>query len=111
MWFSWWVLCLGAALGMLIFWSGLGGTIATPGSPLNRLVASIGTRNWLFCAAPLSFLCMMYMFIALIGTWRSSRRYTGWKGWRWLAWIGVLLMLYGLVRLVFILLIQLLFGA
>lgn len=110
LWFQVWIAGAGMALLMVIFWSGLGRAVATPGTPLHSFVLSIGVGKWMTLTSPLFGLCSIYMCMAMIGIWRSARRYKGPTVWRWAAWLAALGGLYLLVRVVLSVAVTLLFG-
>ncbi|MDR2726676.1 MAG: hypothetical protein LBC10_01630 [Deltaproteobacteria bacterium] len=104
LWLHFWVLYIGAGLGIMIFWSNLGKAVARPDSPLHNLSARLGPALWLLIASPLFMACCLYLLIALVGAWRSAKRYEGWRIWRWLAWSGVIFGAYQLTSIVLLVL-------
>jgi hypothetical protein len=104
LWFSFWVLVVGAGFGMLCFWIYLGKAVLQAGSAPHSLSAMLGPALWLLIAGLLFGICSLYLLIAAIGAWRSAGRYTGWKIWRWLTWIALIFGMYQFAFLLFTLL-------
>jgi len=104
LWFSFWVLNVGAAFGMMFFWVSLGKAVTQSGSALHSLSARLGPALWLLCGGLLFGACCLYLLIAMIGAWRSARRYEGWKIWRWLTFAALIFGLYQFAFFLFALL-------
>ena len=104
LWFSFWVLSVGAGIAMASFWIFLGKGVTQAGSALHSLSAWLGPFLWLLIAGLLFGACCLYQLIAMIGAWRSAGRYTGWKIWRWLTWIALIFCLYQFASLMLTLL-------
>jgi len=89
---------------MMFFWVSLGNAVLQSGSALHSLSVWLGPTLWLLFGGLLFCACCLYLLIAMIGAWRSAKRYEGWKIWRWLTFAALIFGMYQFAFLLFTLL-------